>query len=480
MRWLVRGALLFLLAFADLNDIRSPDVVPNALFAWTLLREGNVDYDEFVTTPEPSVRSVPPALRLPREAYFFRACGRSTFTGTPSEPRSSGGPPPPGPNDRVCSVFPPGIGLLALPVLAPFVLSGATPSDETLVIRGGHLAAALIETLAALLLWSVVARFASARWAVALILLYWLATSVRTVASHALWQHAGVHLAIAAALWLVLHERAVPLRRELVAAAALGFGVVVRQTTAVVGLAMFRLGRRPIRERLALLAALGLGALPLVLYSAIAFGSPLEQGYGEKPFDGPLALGVYGLLLSPSRGLLVYEPYLVFGLAALVLAWRRPGLVAERLRDLSLSWVALLILYAGYAEWWGGRVFGPRFLDDLAPVLFAALAWGIGQGFLSRVWARIAFWIAAAWSLLLFNVAALVYDPNGWDTFPTNVNFDPSRLFSWSDPQWLAVLTSLGSADLRVLAAAVISVLLLALLLRFELRYAEADRREAG
>ena len=55
-RWLVRGLLLFVLAFANLNDIRpertpgeeapglwSPDVLPNALFAWTVIGEHDVD-----------------------------------------------------------------------------------------------------------------------------------------------------------------------------------------------------------------------------------------------------------------------------------------------------------------------------------------------------------------------------------------------------------------------------------------------------
>lgn len=478
-RWLLRGLLLFTLTFANLHDIWSPDVVPNALFAWTLLGEGNVDYDEFTDRS-----GLPPSTRagtltgpgIPRDSYFFRACGRPRPGAQPASalrsPRSPGSPPPPGPDDRACSIFPPGISLLALPILAPFVIVGAPP-DGDVIVRAGHLAAAIVETLAALLLWSVLRRFASPRWSLALILLYWLATSVRTIASQALWQHAGVHLALAIALWLVLHER-VSVRRELLAGIALGFGTAVRQTTAVgiLGLARLPWPRiavvRP-SAPIALFAGAAVGVLPLLVYGQIAFGSPLEQGYGEKAFDAPIATGLLGLLVSPSRGLLVYEPWTLAALGALVLAWRRPGLVPLRLRGASVAWLLLLSTYARYAEWWGGRVFGPRFLDDLAPALVAALAWGISQGLLSRAWARIAFAAAAAWSLLLFNVAALVYDPNGWDTVPTNVNFDPARLFSWSDPQWLDVLTSLASADARVMAAAALSALLVALLIRVEL-----------
>ncbi|MBI2323877.1 MAG: hypothetical protein HYU87_02785 [Chloroflexi bacterium] len=488
-RWVVRGLLLFTLTFADLNDIWSPDTVANTLFAWTLIRESDVDYDEFATLygPDGVPRHIAGQPGIPRDTYFFRPCGEAslraqeTFVLRPVPPTESGasprglGPRPPDPGERVCSIFPPGISLLALPVLAPFVLAGVSPADGGMLVRAGHLAAALIETIAVLLLWSVMRRFTSARWALALVFLYWLGTSVRTISAQALWQHAGVHLALALALWLVLQER-VSIRRELIAGLVMGAGVSVRQTTAIIALGVARLPWprvAVVRPLAPILFALGvaLGVVPLLVYNALAFGSPFEQGYGDKPFyPQTLEPGLRGLLISPSRGILIYEPWIVAGLAAFGLAWRRPGLVALRLRGLSVAWLLLLVTYANYMEWWGGRVFGPRFLDDLMPALVVAIAWGISQGLLSRTWARVMFWVAAGWSLLLFNVAALVYDPNGWDTVPVNVNFDPSKLFLWSDPQWLNVLASLGSADARVLAGALLSALLLGLLLRLELR----------
>lgn len=480
-RWAMRGVLLVVLAFANLNAIWSPDVVPNALLVWTLVHERDVDLDEFVTEGVPSGLlggDLFQPQRLDREAYFFRACGVSTATEPPKAPRSLGGPPAPGPSDRVCSIFPPGVGLLALPVMLPFVLLG--PADPAVFIPAGHLAAAIIEALATLLLWSVFTRFVSARWALALILLYTLGTSVRTVASQALWQHPGVHLAVSGALWLVLRDGPVARSRDLYAGVLLGLGTVVRQTTALVAFGIGGLERRrlgfgmtfDLRRTALVIAGSLVGALPLLAWNAIAFGDPFEQGYGPKPFDTDLTLGLYGLLLSPSRGLLVYTPYLAFALAALVLAWRRAGPVASRLRGLSLVWLATLGLYATYAEWWGGRVFGARFLDDLAPVLFAALAWGIGQGLLASRAVRILFWMGAGWSLLLFNAAALVYSNERWDMRPENVNFAPARLFDWSDPQWLAVLRDLPAGGATAAAGAVLSVAAVAVLLRLELRAA--------
>lgn len=476
-RWFVRGLLLFVLAFANLNDIRpgelppggeapglwSPDVLPNALFAWTVINERDVDYDEF-TSPSSQTTN-----RLDREAYFFRACGESTATAPPVAKRSVGGPPAPGPNDHVCSVFPPGMGILALPFFAPFVLTGWDPFDLGLLVRGGHVVAAIVEVLAALVLWSVLRRFATARWALVLILLYFLATSVRTVASQALWQHSGVHLAMASALWLVLREEAVPISRDLAAGVILGLGGVVRQTTALAALGLH--GFRPIRL-VAMVLGVAIGIAPLLAYNDLAFGSPVEQGYGVKTFATPIQTGLYGLLASPSRGFFVYTPYLIFALLAFLRAWRWPGEVASRLRGLSLAWLAALALYATYSEWWGGRVFGSRFLDDFAPILFAAMAWGTSVGMLGSRLARVVFTLLAAWSFVLFQAAAFLYDKS-WDTFPVNVNDDPSKIFNWSDPQWLAVLRQVPSADERVIAGAVLSALVLLLLVRLELR---ADR----
>ena len=464
----MRGLLLFVLAFANLNDIWSPDVIPNALLPFTLLRQGNVDYDEFVFRPDARGGAANSGL-IDSEAYFFRACGVSTATAPAGVPRSKGGPPAPGPGDHVCSVFPPGMGLLAIPFFLPFVLSGANALDLAMLLRVGHVAAALYEVIAALLLWAVLRRLVSERASFALVLLYFLGTSVRTVASQALWQHAGAHLAIALALWLVVDARSQTRVRDAVAGLALGLGGVVRQTTAVgaAGLAPWRGGRRAIAS-FALGTAVGL--VPLLIYNAVVFGSPLEQGYGAKPFDTPVLEGLAGLLVSPSRGLFVYEPWAALGLAGLVIARfakTTRGPVSTRIADLIFAWLAFLLVYATYAEWWGGRVFGPRFLDDLAPILMVGLAWGVRGGWFSYGFMRAVLWLTSLWSLLIFNAAALVYDQS-WDTLPVNVNDDPSRLFSWTDPQWLAVLRAVPDGGPKVIVAIGLTLLALAFLARVE------------
>jgi hypothetical protein len=475
MRWFMRGLLLFALCFTNLKDIWSPDVIPNALLPFTLLREGNVDYDEFVFRPADRVVRPPGwttfdpnASKLDSEAYFFRACGVSTATAPAGVPRSKGGPPAPGPNDHVCSVFPPGMGILAIPFFLPAIVLGAEALDLGMLLRVGHVAAAFYETIAALLLWAVLRRIVSERAALMLVLLYFLGTSVRTVASQALWQHAGVHLAIAVSLWLLLRDRETAPRRDFLAGLSLGLGGVVRQTTALVALGLSP--TRGWRRAATLAAGVAVGLLPLLAYNAIAYGNPLEQGYGAKPFDSPVLQGLAGLLISPSRGLFIYEPWTTAALGGFVIAAfakTTRGHISRHITVLPIVWVLFVALYATYAEWWGGRVFGPRFLDDLAPVLMVGLAWGVSGGWYALGFMRALFWLMCAWSLLIFNAAALVYDQS-WDTLPVNVNDDPSKIFSWADPQWLAVLRAVPNGGPQVVMGILLTLLVLIFLLRIE------------
>jgi hypothetical protein len=94
-------------------------------------------------------------------------------------------------------------------------------------------------------------------------------------------------------------------------------------------------------------------------------------GYGRVGdasfFQHGLASGVAGLLFSPTRGLFVFSPFLLF----LVLAWRHlPRDRAERALTLAMGVaVAIQILLYAKADWRSGMSWGPRFMTDLMPML---------------------------------------------------------------------------------------------------------------
>ena len=82
--------------------------------------------------------------------------------------------------------------------------------------------------------------------------------------------------------------------------------------------------------------------------------------------------GVPGLLVSPTRGLLVFSPFLVFIPVGLIQRLRTPGSRGLAVA-LSFAVAAQLLLYS-QADWRAGVSWGPRWLTDLLPILVWMLA----------------------------------------------------------------------------------------------------------
>ncbi len=116
-------------------------------------------------------------------------------------------------------------------------------------------------------------------------------------------------------------------------------------------------------------------SVPIALWLAVVaaynwarFGSMLESGYGDEAltYTTPFLTGLAGLLISPGRGVLPYDPPLLLALAgAIWFARLRPGLALTVLGML----VGTLALYSRYYAWHGGGVWGTRFLVPLLPLL---------------------------------------------------------------------------------------------------------------
>lgn len=130
-----------------------------------------------------------------------------------------------------------------------------------------------------------------------------------------------------------------------------------------------------------ILVSLGL----LAWYNFARFGSVLESGYhfdSGEGFTTPLGQGLWGLLLSPYRGLFWHTPLFLASLAAWIPFTRRHR--AEGLTILGLSGV-LIGLYSIWWMWWGGFAWGPRFLVPLGPFWVLLLAEWVERG--GKKWA---------------------------------------------------------------------------------------------
>jgi len=176
----------------------------------------------------------------------------------------------------------------------------------------------------------------------------------------------------------------------------------------------------------------------------------LVPGYftlGTKLSPARFPEALAGLVISPSRGLLVFLPWLLFVFAQLILY--RGTLRFVRLAGLAgISISFHILLLAFWPDWHGGFSYGPRLLSGGLPwiALLAIVAtdamcseWDRRASTRTR---RVLFLAAGIFlaSLAIFIHArgALSHATYDWNMHPAPVDRNPQRLWQWTYPQFLA------------------------------------------
>ena len=334
----------------------------------------------------------------------------------------------PGLHGHLYSKYGPGQSLAAVPLyllgraLQPLVPAYYRP--ELPVLAASLLPALATALAAALLLLAAVELGASVGGALALALVYAAATPAAVYATQ--WfSEPLVACALLAAVYMVLRDRAAPaLWRPLLAGAALALAVATRLDALLFAPPLLLYALVPPERRAARLAAL---ALPLAvalaglgLYNAARFGSPTQTGYSggnvydvrdTHPWHGlaSLAEGLYGLLLSPGKGVVEYAPAVLLAPFGAAVLWARRR--AEAALLLALVLIDLIAHANVLIRWVGGWSWGPRFLLPVLPLLLLLAAPLLRPGARYRRAAGRALAVLAALGLLVQAPALLVYQP---------------------------------------------------------------------
>lgn len=111
-------------------------------------------------------------------------------------------------------------------------------------------------------------------------------------------------------------------------------------------------------------------------YNQLRFHEVLVGSYGPNGgFVTPLWQGLDGLLLSPGKGLFLFNPLTVLGVVGLILLFVGPAPVRNRSFGLLclLLVVPRVLFFAKWSIWDAGSVWGPRFLLPVVPVLTLTL-----------------------------------------------------------------------------------------------------------
>ena len=328
------------------------------------------------------------------------------------------------------------------------LLAGARLVDLTAplaVTVVAKLTASLLTAAAVAMAFVVAARRTPRAEALLLAAGLGLGTNLWAQASQTLWQTETVVFAtVLAVACLAVPQARLSAARVWIASACLGLAGAARpqMAPAIAVVAMSMVVRRPGWTTV-------FGLLPLAVIAGMLaelqtrwFGTPLgPMPYLESlhttmhgvsgSFGNPLR-GAAGLLLSPSRGLLVFSPVVMITVGGVRQFWR------EGWRGDLFWWgtaaLVQLALYSSYSVWWGGHTYGPRYLMDVLPLLVPIAATALATRPASRWWSGAAA-AALAWSIAVAGLGAFVYPAERWNNRPANVDHAHERLWDWRDPQ---------------------------------------------
>jgi hypothetical protein len=336
------------------------------------------------------------------------------------------------------SAYPAGMEAFACPVVALAGATGHDLMDDELHLSIEKLTAAITAGCSLGMFFLIALHFGppSAAFAVT-----WLMAAGSVFASTLgllLWQQGGVVFWMLLALLVEFRANGRPGWKGLLAQSLACGWMLACRPSAVTFLVPFGLWvlARDWRRGLLLPLLAALWYLPWgVLYWSIyrtPFG-PSMAVLAERWFPGE---NLWGVLVSPGRGLLVYQPWLLLLILRMIPAAREGDAQPRGWTAFAVGMVGLhLLLIASWPIWWGGLCYGSRLVAEVVPILALFLVRPVAW-LLSR---RAGWVVLAAVGLFSFAIHApcLYYDAWLWNSDPVTADADPSRLWDWARPPFL-------------------------------------------
>ncbi len=293
------------------------------------------------------------------------------------------------------SKFPIGQAIVDLPVAKLFhgaMENGVTWRNYALQMLAMGIYQAAWGALQVVVLFLLLRRLRIEHWAAVLTaVLYGVGTQVWPGTQRA-YADQTITLMLLIGFWGLLLYRDGGQRRGLaIAASGLGFCLLLKPTTllfagvySVAALCLIRqqavgswagVARRW-RELLLWALPLTIGLAALLYYNYWRYGNVTQFGYNEGQdaslgFSMPWYSGVFGLLLSPGKGIVFYNPVVLLGIWGVRAFYRRHLLPALLVLAITLAHLAI---YSSWWAWHGDWYWGPRFMGGTIPLLMIPVA----------------------------------------------------------------------------------------------------------
>lgn len=351
------------------RPIRTGDSKPIALIACGLVRDGSSELSSFLPIYAPVYRPSPTS-ELP---YFCRRTAKGIY-----------------------SFYHSGMVLFALPHALLTRLVGADLGNGGVHDRMEKSVASWLAAACLGLFFLLALHLTDAATAGLMTLFLAIGSGLCSTVAQALWQQGGVLFWMLLIMLVEFRMRYLPRSAGVLLQGTAAAMMIACRLSSAMFLAVFGLWlllRSPRRAVLTGLIA-GLAFAPWAWYYGTIYGNPLGPPIVQLGFfTGCWRETLIPLLVSPDHGLLVYQPWILLGLAMLLPSVRRRFSQAPLDAPAGWRWVCLgaivpqLAMIACWYCWWGGACWGSRLLVETVP-FFALLCLQSLSALRRGVWGR--------------------------------------------------------------------------------------------
>ena len=417
--------------------ISSGDSIPNSLLAFNLLENHNLNFDDFRTSYLCS--------KSYSNCYFFLEAN----------------------NGHLSSLYPIGSAIVTFPLYLIFYIYLkltnyiSVPIDLTAANFEVHrlffekLAASIITALTVSIFYLSLRLKFKRGLSLLATLIFAFATNTWMTSSQGLWQHGISNLAIVSTIFCLLKANHAPDKEQkrwlLLAGLLSGLLPGIRPTTTLYTMAAILYSVFIYRFKAVFLLCGLITAIPSLLWNLYYFDN-LTGGYSALLSTSPYIFSLnhfinasLGTLISPSRGLLIFSPIVLYGFVG---AYQVVKLRAHRdeklIGSMTIAGLLLLLSYFFYRIWWGGHSYGPRFMTDLIPIFGYLISYFLASSKIGVLWKfkkflnvkLLVFITLLSFSTFTQFVGAFGTNPGlMWNPIPLDVGIAHQRLWALQDNQ---------------------------------------------
>ena len=279
------------------------------------------------------------------------------------------------------TAFPIITSVLSVPVFAPPLIFGMPITWDNLALLN-HLSGALVMALAGLFLFKTLREGFNLEEEKSSILtaVYLFATVNFAMISQAMWQHGALQLLSILGIYFFLRQQksSQSYINMLLSGLFFGFAFLSRPTAGLpillielylVFTNLHKTGNL-FKSAVSFTSGLVIAASFFLWYNSVYFYDIQNQGYSDQLFRSwlsPFPISFLGVWLSPSKGILIFSPVLIFSIYGLYLAVKGKIEKAGLYKVFAVIILLHTLVISLWKHWYGGWSFGYRMSSDVLP-----------------------------------------------------------------------------------------------------------------